>query len=87
MRGGAEEARLDPETVDAVLAAAGHRVRQRPRELPAGLTEQNNPDDAAAWIAGWTDARTEAPAAICSHVCCAAAAAARSCTRGRATTA
>jgi HD-GYP domain-containing protein (c-di-GMP phosphodiesterase class II) len=34
----AEEGRLDPEAVDAVLAAAGHRVRQRPRELPAGLT-------------------------------------------------
>jgi HD-GYP domain-containing protein (c-di-GMP phosphodiesterase class II) len=34
----AEEGRLDSEAVDAVLAAAGHRVRQRPRELPAGLT-------------------------------------------------
>ncbi len=33
-----EEGRLDPEAVDAVLAAAGHRVPQRPRELPAGLT-------------------------------------------------
>ena len=32
--------RLDPEAVDAVLAAAGHRVQQRPRELPAGLTER-----------------------------------------------
>ena len=30
--------RLDPAAVDAVLAAAGHRVRERPRELPAGLT-------------------------------------------------
>jgi HD-GYP domain-containing protein (c-di-GMP phosphodiesterase class II) len=36
----AEEGRLDPEAVDAVLAAAGHRVRQRPRDLPAGLTER-----------------------------------------------
>jgi len=36
----AEEGRLDPEAVDAVLAAAGHRVRQRPRELPAGLTQR-----------------------------------------------
>jgi HD-GYP domain-containing protein (c-di-GMP phosphodiesterase class II) len=36
----AREGRLDPEAVDAVLAAAGHRVRQRPRELPAGLTER-----------------------------------------------
>ena len=36
----AEEGRLDPEAVDAVLAAAGHRVPQRPRELPAGLTER-----------------------------------------------
>jgi HD-GYP domain-containing protein (c-di-GMP phosphodiesterase class II) len=36
----ANEGRLDPEAVDAVLAAAGHRVRQRPRELPAGLTER-----------------------------------------------
>src|SRR5881409_369145 len=33
----AETERLDPAAVDAVLAAAGHRVRQRPRELPAGL--------------------------------------------------
>jgi HD-GYP domain-containing protein (c-di-GMP phosphodiesterase class II) len=30
--------RLDAEAVDAVLAAAGHRVPKRPRELPAGLT-------------------------------------------------
>jgi HD-GYP domain-containing protein (c-di-GMP phosphodiesterase class II) len=36
----AEDGRLDPEAVDAVLAAAGHRVRQRPRVLPAGLTER-----------------------------------------------
>ena len=36
----AKEGRLDPEAVDAVLSAAGHRVRQRPRELPAGLTER-----------------------------------------------
>ena len=36
----AEEGRLDPEAVDAVLNAAGHRVRQRSRELPAGLTER-----------------------------------------------
>jgi HD-GYP domain-containing protein (c-di-GMP phosphodiesterase class II) len=36
----AEEGRLDPEAVDAVLNAAGHRVRERPRELPAGLTER-----------------------------------------------
>jgi HD-GYP domain-containing protein (c-di-GMP phosphodiesterase class II) len=36
----AEEGRLDPEAVDAVLAAAGHRVPQRPRELPSGLTER-----------------------------------------------
>jgi HD-GYP domain-containing protein (c-di-GMP phosphodiesterase class II) len=34
----AEEGRLDGDAVDAILAAAGHRVRQRPRELPAGLT-------------------------------------------------
>jgi HD-GYP domain-containing protein (c-di-GMP phosphodiesterase class II) len=33
-----EEGRLDAEAVDAVLAAAGHRVPKRPRELPAGLT-------------------------------------------------
>ncbi len=33
-----DEGRLDSEAVDAVLAAAGHRVPQRPRELPAGLT-------------------------------------------------
>jgi len=36
----AEAGRLDPEAVDAVLNAAGHRVRERPRELPAGLTER-----------------------------------------------
>jgi DNA-binding NarL/FixJ family response regulator len=36
----AREGRLDPDAVDAVLAAAGHRVRQRPRELPGGLTER-----------------------------------------------
>ena len=36
----AEEERLCPEAVDAVLAAAGHRVARRPRELPAGLTER-----------------------------------------------
>jgi HD-GYP domain-containing protein (c-di-GMP phosphodiesterase class II) len=36
----AEGGRLDPEAVDAVLAAAGHRVPERPRELPADLTER-----------------------------------------------
>jgi HD-GYP domain-containing protein (c-di-GMP phosphodiesterase class II) len=36
----AEAGRLDRHAVDAVLAAAGHRVRERPRELPAGLTER-----------------------------------------------
>jgi HD-GYP domain-containing protein (c-di-GMP phosphodiesterase class II) len=36
----ADAGRLDAEAVDAVLAAAGHRVWQRPRELPAGLTER-----------------------------------------------
>ena len=36
----AQEGRLDPEAIDAVLAAAGHRVQQRPRELPAGLTKR-----------------------------------------------
>ena len=34
----AKEGRLDPDAVDAVLNAAGHRVAERPRELPAGLT-------------------------------------------------
>jgi HD-GYP domain-containing protein (c-di-GMP phosphodiesterase class II) len=32
------EGRLDLEAVEAVLAAAGHHVAKRPRELPAGLT-------------------------------------------------
>jgi HD-GYP domain-containing protein (c-di-GMP phosphodiesterase class II) len=32
--------RLDPHAVDAVLGAAGHRVRERPRDRPAGLTER-----------------------------------------------
>ncbi len=36
----ADEGRLDPEAVDAVLAAAGHRVARRPRERPAGLTQR-----------------------------------------------
>jgi HD-GYP domain-containing protein (c-di-GMP phosphodiesterase class II) len=36
----AREGRLDPDAVDAVLAAAGHRVAARPRELPSGLTER-----------------------------------------------
>jgi HD-GYP domain-containing protein (c-di-GMP phosphodiesterase class II) len=36
----AHEGRLDADAVDAVLNAAGHRVQQRPRELPAGLTER-----------------------------------------------
>jgi DNA-binding CsgD family transcriptional regulator len=36
----AREGRLCPEAVDAVLAAAGHRVVKRPRELPAGLTDR-----------------------------------------------
>jgi HD-GYP domain-containing protein (c-di-GMP phosphodiesterase class II) len=36
----AREERLDPEAVDAVLAAAGHQVSKRPRELPAGLTQR-----------------------------------------------
>jgi HD-GYP domain-containing protein (c-di-GMP phosphodiesterase class II) len=35
-----EEGLLDPEAVGAVLAAAGHRVPQRPRELPSSLTER-----------------------------------------------
>jgi HD-GYP domain-containing protein (c-di-GMP phosphodiesterase class II) len=35
-----EEGRLDVEAVDAVLAAAGHRVPKRPSELPAGLTRR-----------------------------------------------
>ncbi|MGL6279656.1 MAG: HD domain-containing phosphohydrolase, partial [Gaiella sp.] len=34
------EARLDQEAVDSVLGAAGHTVRERARELPAGLTER-----------------------------------------------
>jgi HD-GYP domain-containing protein (c-di-GMP phosphodiesterase class II) len=36
----AKDGWLDPEAVDAVLAAAGHRVVDRPRELPADLTER-----------------------------------------------
>jgi DNA-binding NarL/FixJ family response regulator len=36
----AAEGRLDAEAVDAVLAAAGHHVPARPRELPAGLTKR-----------------------------------------------
>jgi DNA-binding NarL/FixJ family response regulator len=36
----AKDGRLDPEAVDAVLNASGHRVRQRPRQRPADLTER-----------------------------------------------
>jgi HD-GYP domain-containing protein (c-di-GMP phosphodiesterase class II) len=36
----AQEGRLCADAVDAVLAAAGHRVVKRPRELPAGLTDR-----------------------------------------------
>ena len=36
----ADEGRLDPEAVDAVLGAARAPRRERPRELPAGLTER-----------------------------------------------
>ena len=35
-----DEGRLDSDAVHAVLAAAGHRIRERPRELPGGLTER-----------------------------------------------
>ncbi len=40
--GEARAGRLCPEAVDAVLAAAGHRVAKRPRELPAGLTDREH---------------------------------------------
>jgi HD-GYP domain-containing protein (c-di-GMP phosphodiesterase class II) len=36
----ADEGRLDPEAVHAVLTAAGHRVSQRPGKLPSGLTQR-----------------------------------------------
>jgi len=38
----ANSGRLCPEAVDAVLAAAGHRVAKRPHDLPAGLTEREH---------------------------------------------
>jgi HD-GYP domain-containing protein (c-di-GMP phosphodiesterase class II) len=38
----AVEGRLDPNAVDAVLAAAGHRVTTQPRVLPAGLTPREH---------------------------------------------
>ena len=40
LRRDVDEGRLDAEAVDAVLAAAGHRVPKRLRELPAGLTRR-----------------------------------------------
>jgi HD-GYP domain-containing protein (c-di-GMP phosphodiesterase class II) len=40
--GDARAGRLCPDAVDAVLAAAGHRVVKRPRDLPAGLTEREH---------------------------------------------
>jgi DNA-binding NarL/FixJ family response regulator len=36
----AKDGWLDPDAVDAVLAAAGHSVATRPRELPADLSER-----------------------------------------------
>jgi HD-GYP domain-containing protein (c-di-GMP phosphodiesterase class II) len=36
----ATDGRLDRDSVDAVLAAAGHHVAKRSRELPAGLTQR-----------------------------------------------
>ena len=36
----AEEGRLNPEAAAREVVAPGDRVRQRPRELPAGLTER-----------------------------------------------
>jgi DNA-binding NarL/FixJ family response regulator len=36
----AKEGRLEPEAVGAVLNAAGHRVHEQPRELPAALTRR-----------------------------------------------
>jgi HD-GYP domain-containing protein (c-di-GMP phosphodiesterase class II) len=36
----ADEGCLDRDAVDAVLAAAGHRVVKRPQELPGGLTKR-----------------------------------------------
>ena len=50
----AAEGRLCPEAVDAVLAAAGHRVATRPRELPAGLTDREH-DVLLALAAGKTN--------------------------------
>jgi HD-GYP domain-containing protein (c-di-GMP phosphodiesterase class II) len=38
LRNEATQGRLDPDAVDAVLAAAGHHVPKRSHELPAGLT-------------------------------------------------
>ena len=66
--------RLDRDAVDAVLAAAGHRVHQRPPELPAGLTDrelevllvlsrQVEPGDRRAAWASHQDRRTP-----CEHV-------------------
>ena len=49
----AREGRLCPEAVDAVLAAAGHRVATRPRELPAGLTDRAH--DVLLALAGKTN--------------------------------
>ncbi len=40
LRREAQSGCLDGDAVDAVLAAAGHRVSKRPRELPAGLTRR-----------------------------------------------
>jgi HD-GYP domain-containing protein (c-di-GMP phosphodiesterase class II) len=50
----AKEGRLDPDAVDAVLAAAGHQVPARQRELPAGLTRREL-DVLLALVAGQTN--------------------------------
>jgi HD-GYP domain-containing protein (c-di-GMP phosphodiesterase class II) len=40
LRGDATQGRLDPDAVDAVLAAAGHHIPRRSHELPAGLSQR-----------------------------------------------
>lgn len=36
----AQQGQLDPDAVNAVLSAAGHKIAEQPRTLPAGLTDR-----------------------------------------------
>ena len=49
--------RLDPEAAAREVGAASHRVRQRPRALPAGLTEREL-EVLLVLVRGWSNRET-----------------------------